>query len=169
MSNPPNQIGRFNRNVPNIASEYQRLAQEDEEVGLLLVKSQKYRHAIYFFIQSMEKYIRYRIFLLVNAENNYFREKTRTHNVDELLDFLVEITSSDPVIRDQIKKQLDDYVLGGVRFGDLHNNLRYPFFSNHHQAYSMLGVGQADASLVHDKLQKLKLFLRDIDKLNHAH
>jgi hypothetical protein len=57
------------------------------------------------------------------------------------------------------------HVLEGVRFGKLHNDLRYPNFSERHESYSMLRVTQKDAAFTYEKLQRLKVFLKDIHRL----
>ncbi|MFM7885932.1 MAG: hypothetical protein ACKPCM_04410 [Pseudanabaena sp.] len=64
-------IGQINHNV-NVSSEYNRLAREDERIGLILKNKGEYRHSIYFFIQAMEKYVRAKTFSIVDAKNPYF-------------------------------------------------------------------------------------------------
>jgi hypothetical protein len=75
-------IGRYEQCISDIAAEYRRLAQEDETVG----------H--YLLVQAMEKYTRPTIFGLVNPNAAYIRERTRTHDLDRLLEFLVEIVGT---------------------------------------------------------------------------
>jgi hypothetical protein len=165
MEYPTQYIGTLKYEVKDVADEYQRLAVEDEEVGCFLLAHHKYRHAVYCFVQAMEKYVRFKIFTLVNADLEYFRNRTRTHNVDDLLGFLVEIVSANPLIQEQVHNQLDHFVLEGVRFGKLHNDLRYPVFMEKSQAYARLQVEKHDAELALQKLENLKIFLRDIDRL----
>jgi len=156
-------IGRPNHNV-EVSYEYSRLADDDERVGLMLKNAGEYRHSIYFLIQAMEKYVRAKTFSIVDAKNPYFRQRERNHSVEEALAFLVEVIHGSPVVRDQINKQLRDYVLGDIRFGHLHNNLRYPFYSERHNSYSCLDVGKSDSELIAQKLQALKSFLAGIDR-----
>lgn len=158
-------IGTLKQGIKDVSSEYFRLAQEDEAAAQFLQNSGHYRHAAYFFIQAMEKYVRAKIFQLVNADNEYPRERTRTHNLDELLEFLIEIVCTAPLIKDQVNGQLEDYVLEGVRFGMLHNDLRYPFYQEKQKVHSVVLVGQADSEICHERLERLKPFLRDIDRL----
>lgn len=165
MATPRTYIGRLEHGLTDIAAEYEALAHEDEKVGRLLLGQGQYRHAIYFLVQAMEKFVRCRIFSLVNPNTEYFRNRTRTHDLDELLDFLIEIVSSDAGVQAQVKGQLNNHVLGGIRFGKLHNDLRYPFFSERHQSYSLLQVSRSDAELTLDRLQTLKRFLSDIHQL----
>ncbi|GAX45559.1 hypothetical protein NIES4075_65800 [Tolypothrix sp. NIES-4075] len=165
MNKPIKHIGNFEHKVNDVASEYENLALADEEAGVFLLSNGKYPHAAYFFVQAMEKYVRYRIFSLVNPNTEYFRKRTTTHSLDQLLDFLIEIVSSNSVVQEQVKEQLYTHVLGGVRFGKLHNDLRYPSFSDRYESYSMLRVTQKDAAFTHEKLQRLKNFLKDIHRL----
>ena len=165
MSTKKKYIGKLRHNIRDLSAEYLRLAESDEEVGQLLLRQDHYRYAVYNFVQSMEKFTRHKIFSLVNPMTEYFQNRTRTHNLDELLDFLVEIVSSDPIVQSQVKTQMNAYVLGDIRFGKLHNDLRYPIFFEKYRSYSMLEVDKADALQVFDLLQRLKSFLGEIDKL----
>lgn len=166
---PTHFIGKLNYEVQNIADEYHRLATEDEEVGRLLLANHKYRHSVYCFVQAMEKHVRFKIFTLVNADHEYFRERTRTHNLDDLLSFLVEIVSGNSLIQEQLRTQLNSFVLGGVRFGKLHNDLRYPIHMEKSKSFAMLQIDRNDAELTLEKLEKLKVFLQDIDRLKHVY
>lgn len=162
-------IGRLDRNIHDIAEEYHRLAMEDEEVGRYLLADRKYRHAVYCFVQAMEKHVRFKIFTLVNADHEYFRNQTRTHNLDELLSFLVEIVSGNRLIQEQVRDQLDSFVLQGVRFGKLHNDLRYPIYLERYNSFAMLQIDRQDAERALEKLEKLKVFLQDIDRLKRVY
>ena len=166
---PTRFIGRLNYDIQNVADEYRRLAIEDEDVGRFLLANRKYRHAVYCFVQAMEKHVRFKIFTLVSADVEYFRTRTRTHNLDDLLTFLVEIVSANQLIKEQVGDQLNNFVLEGVRFGKLHNDLRYPFHMERSNSFAMLQIEQDDAELALAKLQKLKVFLRDIDRLKGVH
>ncbi len=117
MAIPRTCIGRLEHRLSDVAAAYLGLAQEDEKVGQLLISQGQYRHAMYFLIQAMEKYVRCTIFGLVNPNTEYFRNRTRTHDLDELLDFLVEIACPNTTVQGQVREQLRDFVLGGVRFG----------------------------------------------------
>ena len=156
-------LGKLNHNV-SVSYEYDKLAQEDERVGLLLRDAGKYRHSIYFLIHAMEKYVRAKTFSIVDARNSYFRERERNHSVEAALEFLIEVINGNPLIRDQIKKQLREHVLGDIRFNLLHNNLRYPFYSERYNSYSCLEVTRTDNELIIQKLNALKGFLAGIDR-----
>ena len=72
-------IGTINREV-DISYEYYNLALEDEKVAILLKNKGEYRHSIYFFIQAMEKYIKSKIFTLVNPNLEYYINKNKHHS-----------------------------------------------------------------------------------------
>ncbi len=156
-------LGKLNHNV-DASYEYNRLAREDERVGLMLKDKGEHRHSIYFLIQAMEKYVRAKIFSIVDARNPYFRERERNHSVEAALEFLVEVINGNPNIKDQIKKQIREYVLGDVRFNLLHNNLRYPFYSERYNSYSSLDVTKNDSEIVAQRLNALKSFLAGVDR-----
>ena len=164
-TNSVKHVGHFEHGVSDVSALYHSLATSDESAGEILRNAGAYRQAAYFFVQAMEKYVRREIFRRVNAKTDWFREKTITHELEDLIDFLIEILSTDQRVRTQIKKQLYDHVLGGVRFARLHNNLRYPFYSSRHKNYSRLIVGASDAELAYEKLSRLKKFLDDLHML----
>ncbi|BAY68060.1 hypothetical protein ACN23B_12250 [Anabaena sp. FACHB-709] len=156
-------IGKLNHNV-NVSQEYEKLAREDEKVGLLLQEQGEHRHSIYFLIQAMEKYVRAKIFTFVDAKNPYFRKRERTHSIEDALDFLIEVISGNTVIREQVKNQLREYVVGEIKFNWLHNNLRYPFYSERYNSYSSFEITSHDNDVIAQKLKALKAFLADIDR-----
>ena len=156
-------IGKIKHNV-DASFEYNRLAREDENVGLMLKDNGEYRHSIYFLIQAMEKYVRAKIFSIVDAKKSYFRERERNHSVEAALEFLVEVISGNPLVKEQIKKQLHAYVIGDIKFNILHNNLRYPFYSERYKSYSSLEVSKIDNEVIAQKLNALKAFLAEIDR-----
>lgn len=156
-------IGRLKHGV-DVSYQYGRLAREDERVGLMLKERGEHRHSIYFLVQAMEKYVRSKIFSIVDATNPYFRERERNHSVEAALEFLVEVINGNNLVRDQIKKQLREYVLGDIKFNLLHNNLRYPFYSSHYNSFSHLEVNKSDNELIIQKLNALKSFLEGVDR-----
>jgi len=158
-------IGKYQKTAMTASTEYLHLAENDERVSILLLQVEEYRHAMYFMIQAMEKYVRHTVFTLVNPELSYYREKTRTHNVDDLIDFLVSIICTDKNLQDQVKQQIYDNILGGTRFGKLHNDLRYPFFSDKNNCYYSLSITKNDALTTQTRLHHLKLFLKDSHRL----
>jgi len=157
-------VGTLRHDVDPV-SEYQRLAEEDEQAGLRLQLAGLFRHAIYFFLQAMEKQVRAKIFSIVLAGNPYFRENNRSHSVDLALEFLVEVVSIDPTVRERIRAILDTYVVGGIRFSQLYNNVRYPFFSERYGTFSALDVEATDAELIRQRLTYLKTMLQEIERI----
>ena len=163
------QIGRWRHRIqPNaVANEFLELATDDEAVARLLFSQSKYRSSVYSSIQAMEKYVRHGIFTRVNPTLEYFQERTRTHSLDELLAFLVEIASSDEHVQHQIREQLNEHVLEGIRFGYTHNNARYPSYSRKYGSYSVLEISKEDAALALDILDRVKRFLDDVQGVGH--
>jgi HEPN domain-containing protein len=159
------QVGHLRHNV-QIVEEYARLAIEDERIATGLMRQGEYRHACYFFIQAMEKAVRATIFTRVDPHNRFFRDETRTHDIEELLDFLLKVVSTEPKNRETLKTKLDTYVLAETYFARIHNDLRYPKYSEHYQSYSVLEVSVHDAIHIQHRLQELKRFLDEMKSLN---
>ena len=157
-------IGKF-RYKTNVSSEFMKLSIEDETAAETLAQNGQYRQACYFIIQAMEKYIRSKIFTLVNANIEYFRNRNRTHSLDSAVEFLIEIVSSDKVVQEQVSQQLNIHVLGNTQYGHLHNNLRYPAYFNKYNSYSILDVELDDFVKLKTRLHSLKKFLNDLHKL----
>lgn len=149
----------------DVSYEYKVLAKKDEEVSNFLFKKGEYRHAIYFCIQAMEKYIRSKIFSLVNPNLEYFRNRNRNHSVEDAIEFLLEIISTDVNFRNNIRQQLFVSILGEINYQQLHNNLRYPFYSKRFDSYSVNTYTIEDYKFVENGLQKLKIYLNDLDRI----
>lgn len=130
-------IGKLRHRV-NVAAEFLQLAREDERASEHLADNQQYRQACYFTIQAMEKFIRAKVFTLVNPNLEYFREKNRSHSLESAVDFLIEIVSDQEIVREQVSAQLKNHVLGNTRYNHLHNNLRYPTYFQRYDSYSVL-------------------------------
>ena len=152
-------IGKLKHDV-NVSTAFMTLAKEDENAAEYLASFQQYRHACYFIIQAMEKFIRAKIFTLVNPNLEYFRDKNRTHSLESAVEFLIEIISDQQVIRDQVSSQL-----GITRYNALHNNLRYPSYSRRFDNYSILQVHAEDYDRLKTRLHSLQLFLKDLHRL----
>ena len=158
-------VGRFRGGVTDIASEYEELAKQDESAARSLHDHGMCRQAAYFAVQAMEKYSRAKIFRLVNATHECYRRRTETHNLDELLTFLVEIICADKLTRSHVTSLLNERVMSGLRFGQLHNDLRYPRYSERDGSYRILEVGSSDAGRALELLDLLKQFLGELDRL----
>ena len=153
------------RHNVDVSDEFAQLAKKDEEVARFLKRNGEYRHAIYFFIQAMEKHIRSKIFTLVNPNNEYFRKRNLNHSVEGAVEFLIEIISPDENIRQQVKQLLNKHVLEDINFQLLHNNLRYPFYSDKYNSYSSVDFSYNDCDTIEKKLEGLKRYLQDINRL----
>jgi hypothetical protein len=156
-------FGDIRHNV-NVSQEYASLAKEDEMVANYLKNNKQYRHAIYFNIQAMEKYIRSKIFTKVNPNLEYFRNRNRNHSLNDAIEFLLEILGTNEMIKKQIKNQMDN-IFGDINFQFLHNNLRYPFYSEKHNDYSMIDFSLADCQFIENKNNILKKYLSELDRL----
>lgn len=158
-------IGEFKHHI-DVAIEFMHLAKEDEEAASILEQSKKYRQATYFLIQAMEKHVRAKIFTLVNPNLEYFRERNRTHSLEDAISFLIEIIAkNNPIIEQQIKNQLHKHVIGDTAYNHLHNNVRYPVFFRKHNSYSILNVNLEDYSILKERFCSLKKFLNDLHQL----
>jgi HEPN domain-containing protein len=162
-----NKLGHIRHDIA-VSEEYFSLGEKDEEAARILMEHSRYRHSIYFFIQAMEKYIRSKIFSLVNPNIEYFREKNKNHSLDSAIDFLSEIISSDTNIQKQIKTQINDFIFEGINFQLLHNNLRYPFYNAKYNDYSCIDFDKNDCSIVERKVILLKQYLKELDKLKNT-
>lgn len=154
-------VGVFRRQI-NVSQEYLALARSDEIAAEKLSQVDCYRQTCYFIIQSMEKYIRAKTFRLVRADLKFLRDENRNHSLDSAIDFLIKVISSDPIIQQQVSKQLTEHVLVNTKCNHLHNNLRYPEYFSKYDSYSMLDVGREDCQMLFDRLSSLKNFLNDI-------
>ena len=157
-------IGTINREV-DISYEYYNLALEDEKVAILLKNKGEYRHSIYFFIQAMEKYIKSKIFTLVNPNLEYYINKNKHHSLDYSIEFLIEVISPDENIRNQVKSYFNEYVFKGLSFRNLHNNLRYPFYDRSRGYYNIIKFDIEDCKYIEEMLENLKKYLKDLNRI----
>lgn len=155
-------IGNLTHDIPDLATTYQTLAEHDEQVGRWLIDQGHYRHAVHLLLHAMEQFVRSAIFCLVNPEHPYFRQRTMTHGLDQLLEFLLEISCTDSVQRTQVWRQLQDHVVGGITFANLPHALYTPTIDACDQTLTLLNVNRQDAERVLQRLQVLKRFLKDI-------
>ena len=157
-------IGTINREV-DISYEYYNLALEDEKVAILLKNKGEYRHSIYFFIQAMEKYIKSKIFTLVNPNLEYYINKNKHHSLDDSIEFLIEVISPDENIRNQVKLYFNKYVFKDLSFRNLHNNLRYPFYDRSRGYYNIIKFDIGDCKYIEEMLENLKKYLKDLNRI----
>lgn len=157
-------LGTLRKKV-DIAAEFQKLAREDQQAAEVLAQAGMYRPACYCLLQAMEKTIRAKIFTLVNPNLEYFRNKNKTHSLAAAVDFLLEIITTNPVIKEQVGQQLFGYVLGKTNYALLNNSLRYPFYSPRFDSYSMLDFSAKDYAAMQHRAANLQHFLNDLHRL----
>ena len=155
------------------------MSAEDEKAADMLRREGCHRQAVYFFMQAMEKLTRFAIFSEVSPgsldkDGTTYRERTLTHNLDDLLTVLLEVyqeTINDPRVSEQISSQLSTHVLQGVRFGVLHNDVRYPRYLDRKQSCLLLELSEKDSAKVAQMLARLKQFVVGFQQLerNEAH
>ncbi|MCB0139243.1 MAG: HEPN domain-containing protein [Caldilineaceae bacterium] len=158
-------IGKFKHNI-SVASEYAALSKEDEAAANILATQKHYRQACILLVQAMEKAIRAKIFTLVNPNLDYFREKNKHHSLDAAVEFLIEIVSTDSVIKGQILAQLNTHVLENTQYNHLHNNLRYPSYFKRYDSYSLLEIQREDFNRLRNRLISLRKFLDELGRLS---
>jgi hypothetical protein len=156
-------IGTIRHRI-NVSEEYENLANEDEMAARSLKNTDQFRHSIYFYIQAMEKHIKSKIFSMVNPNNEYFRKKNQNHSITDTVNFFIEIINTDDQIKKHIKNQLDN-IFNGLNFQFLHNNLRYPFYSENHNDYSIIQFSLKDCLFIEKINEVLKKYLNDLSKL----
>ena len=157
-------IGCFRHQI-NVSAEYANTSKSDEAAAQALAQLGHYRQACYFLIQAIEKAIRSKIFTLVNPNLEYFREKNKSHSIESAVSFLIDIIATDEIIKAQVSKQIYEHVLGGTHYSRLHNNLRYPAYFKKYDSYSMLDLVEKDYDFLKQRLNNMRLFLSDIDRV----
>lgn len=86
---------RYISNGIDMSDEYLNISQKDEKAAGLLYRQGLYNQAFYFYIQSMEKYIKSAICRKIDVTNDYYANKLRMmgHSLDDAIDFFIEIVS----------------------------------------------------------------------------
>jgi HEPN domain-containing protein len=146
-----------------ISEQFLDMAKSDEEAAQLLYKSKHYNHAIYFYIQSMEKYIKGFICKKINATNPYFAESLRNlgHSLDKATDFFIEIVSgNDETLKHQISVQLKQDVFKNIRFSAIYNAVRYPFYTNN--TYTVTEMSKEDCDTLQEIYNSLKKYIKEL-------
>lgn len=142
-----------------IANIFLEISKSDENTSLHLYNTKQYNQAIYFLIQSMEKYIRYAICKKVNMTNPYFAKKLKdmSHSFDDLLDLLIEIMSGEnKILFCQLKQLIKENILENTIFSRLHNDLRYPKYIQTTEVYRVLVTTKEDYYKIREVSLNLK-------------
>src|SRR3712207_3494375 len=148
-----------------VAESYSKLAYSNKKAGNLLFENKLYNEASYNYIQCIEKMIKEEICKKVNSTNPYFSEKLRQigHSLDDSISFLIEILSGNNIVmREQIKIQLISGVLKNIRFGSVHNDLRYPKFNKKTEKYSIVQATKNDCEILKKIINSLEDYLREL-------
>lgn len=131
------------------------------------MKAGLYRNAMYFYVQSMEKRVRSQTFKIVDPYNPYWRSINQHHDLYSSVKFFVEALGMDTLVAKQVEDMINKYIIGNINFRMLHNNLRYPYFSEKYNTYSCVSYTCDDCSSIYEKLVFLKNLLSDLDKYRH--
>lgn len=152
----------------DIADVFLQISKEDEEVAQNLYNIRHYNQAVYFLLQSMEKYVKYVICKKIDITNPYFANKIREtgHSIDASIDFLVEIIAgNDKNLKEQIGIQIRHTICRDIRFSMIHNAVRYPIYSSYHESYKTLLMSSEDYSELYRIYNVLKKSLKDFDRI----
>lgn len=144
--------------------EYLKISKDDEKAAELLYRQSLYNQAVYFYIQSMEKYIKSAICRKIDVTNDYYANKLRMigHSLDDAIDFFIEIVSgNNEILKMQITEQLKKGVLKDVRFSAIYNAVRYPFYKSCN--YKLTEMSKTDCEQMKEIYGLLK---RYIDSVN---
>lgn len=152
----------------DVAEKYLEIANADEAATVALKRQRLFNQAGYFFIQAMEKLIKYQIAKKINVLNPHFADeirKTMGHSLDESLNLLFKVyTGNNEALFNQLNAQLKIKVFQELNFSALHNKVRYPVYSARSQNYSSLELGERDCDALQNMLTLLKKYLQDISR-----
>ncbi len=156
---------RFIQEGTEMADEFFNLASSDEYAAKRLCENRCYNQAAYFYIQSMEKYIKGYICQKINVTNETYAQMLRElkHSLDETVDLLVKIISgNEEGLKQQIEYQLKAVILRNVNFSVMHNAVRYPYYYGKRQQYSITDIGSEDCKVLEEIYGSLKNYLRQL-------
>lgn len=148
----------------DMSDEFLKISIQDEKSAILLYQQGFYNQSVYFYIQSMEKYIKNSICKKIDITNLYYANKLRElgHSFDDAIDFYIEIIAgNDEVLRMQIIEQLKNGVLKGLHFSIIYNSTRYPFYKNN--SYKITEMSSNDCEQLMNIYQSLKNYINSIN------
>ena len=155
-------------NGTDMADTFLHISEEDEKVSKDLYNMKYYNQAVYFLLQSMEKYVKHVICKKIDATKPYFAEKIREtgHSIDKSLNFLIEIiVGNDKNLKEQIELQIRHTICRGLKFTVIHNAVRYPTYSEKKNNYKTLSMNAQDYDELYKIYNALKKFLKDFDRI----
>lgn len=147
-----------------MADEFLGIAICDEKAAQLLCQQKLYNQSVYFYIQSMEKYIKSFICRKIDITNDYYADKIRQlgHSLDASIDFLIEIVSgNDETLKLQIIEQLKRGVLREIYFSAIYNSTRYPISRN--KSYKVIKMSKDDCTQLGKIYDMLKNYVNSIN------
>lgn len=155
-------MGKLRRRVKSPSVESRLFAEDDEKASRWQLEGGFYRHAVYWAIQAMEKYIHARVFAIYDDTATV--ERVKDHRLDLLIDFYIETCTppDEHIVREHVRSQLHCLVLDNVLFAELQNDLRYLHFFRSRNEFAVVEISRCDAEEVLAKLELLKAFLTDM-------
>ncbi len=147
-----------------ISEQFEKIAVNDEKSADILCVNGLYNQSAYFYIQAMEKYIKSYISRKIDITHEFYADKFREmgHSLDKSVEFFIEImTGNNPVLRSQMEYQMKEIIFKNVRFSQLHNNLRYPFYLKNKSDYGIDEMNSADCEELKSMCRNLKKYLND--------
>ena len=170
MNQKPVHLGKLHYVNSDIdtSEEFEIIVKQDEKTADFLCRQGLYNQSAYYYIQSMEKYIKCFICKKIDITNDYYANKLRQlgHSLDAAIDFFIEIVSGyDNNLRIQISDQSKNGVLKGIRFSAVYNACRYPYYKK--GAYQITEMSKNDClqlRKIYDMLKCLRTgFLQKSD------
>ncbi|MEY8334903.1 hypothetical protein AALB53_17635 [Lachnospiraceae bacterium 47-T17] len=166
MGQKPVYLGKFHdvNNGIDMSIEFETIAKQDEKTADILCKQGLYNQSAYYYIQSMEKFIKSYICKKIDITNAYYANRLRQlgHSLDDAIDFFIEIISgNDSNLRIQVSEQLKRGVLKGIRFSTIHNVCRYPVYKN--GSYRIIEMKKHDCTLLREIYDMLKTYINSIN------
>lgn len=152
-------------NGSEIADEFLRIAKEDEKAADFLYQNQFYNQAIYFYIQSMEKFIKAYICRRIDVSNEYFAEQLRSlgHSLDAAADFFVKIIAgNDENLHNQLNHQIKTSIFENIRFTSTYNAVRYPYYNSKYHSYCLRKTDFNDCERIQEMYRKLKDYIEKL-------
>lgn len=148
-----------------VADSYHSIALNNHKSADILLKQGLYNEAAYMYIQAMEKYVDEQICRRVDVINSFYSKQFHNigHRLDKSIEFLIEIYSgSNITLKEQLKSQLIQNILKGLKFSSIHNNLRYPYYNDKKNDYCFLTYSQKDCIELQQMTDRLIKFLKEI-------
>lgn len=155
---------RYIKDGIKMSEEFMKISCDDEKTAELLCKNGYYNQAVYYYIQSMEKYIKCYICKKVDVSKGYFATTLRElgHSLDKSVDFFIEVMAgNDITLKQQIRKQLKENIFEGIIFSNVYNSTRYPYYKEE-GVYRIIDMSENDCKFLQEKYCALKKYLKEL-------